>query len=88
MIKKRVENKENKEIENTTESIKNDNSMIDKVKTMLSDIYKEEDKEYVVNEFVEVMLMSEIDAVKERIDNISRYKDIIRPLQNPTPLSK
>jgi hypothetical protein len=82
MIKKRVENKENKEIENTTESIKNDNSMIDKVKTMLSDIYKEEDKEYVVNEFVEVMLMSEIDAVKERIDNISRYKDTINESQN------
>ena len=56
--------------------------MIDKVKTMLSDIYKEEDKEYVVNEFVEVMLMSEIDAVKERIDNISRYKDTINESQN------
>lgn len=85
MIKKRdenMENKENKEIENTTKSIKNDNSMIDKVKTMLSDIYTEEDKEYVVNEFVEVMLMSEIDAVKERIDNISRYKDTINESQN------
>lgn len=88
MIKKRDENKENKEIENTTKSIKNDNSMIDKVKTMLSDIYKEEDKEYVVNEFVEVMLMSEIDAVKERIDNISRYKDTIDNTVNDELKSK